>query len=183
MLDHNLLLDGEIQNKMKRLFRSNSCKIDNYNFPLDYVPMLKPKLHGSIPSPMNLGLKCNKNNIKLDTLKLEEVLEYNSDIEVYYNRSKNNLKFETKLVRSNQKFKTNKNLLEALKESPQGKQIFSNSPKKISIKSLKVEDFKLDDGEIEFLGNKIISSPKKSSILNHLERKISTAEDFFFKNS
>lgn len=184
MLSHKLLNEGDIQDKRRKLYRSNSCRIDNYNFPLDFVPQLRPKLHGSIPSPMNLGLKCNKNNFKLDTLKLDEVLEYNSDIEIYYNRSKNNLKFETKLLRSSQKFKTNKNLLEALKESPQGKQIFSNSPKKISIKSLKVEDFKLDDGEIEFLGNKTISnSPKKSSILNHLERKISTVEDYFFKNS
>ena len=112
MLAHKLLNEGEIQDKVRKLYRSNSCRIDNYNFPSDFVPQLRPKLHGSIPSPMNLGLKCNKNNIKLDTLKLDEVLEYNSDIEIYYNRSKVNLKFETKLQRSSQKFKTNKNLLE-----------------------------------------------------------------------
>jgi hypothetical protein len=179
-----MIKEGYIKDNMKRFFRSNSCRIDNYNFPLEFVPKLKPKLHGSIPSPMNLGLKCNKNNIKLDKLKLDDILEYNTDVEAYYNKTKDELNLGP-FNRSNRKFKTNKNLLESVKESLDQKQNYSKSPpKKISIRALKMVELNLDEGEIEFLGTKSIStSPKKSSILTHLERKISTAEEYFFKNN
>ncbi len=179
-----MINEGYIQENMKRFMRSNSCRIDNYNFPLEFVPKLKPKLHGSIPSPMNLGLKCNKNTIKLETLKLNDILEYNSDVEIYYNKSKEELQLGP-FIRSNHKFKTNKNLLESVKESLEQKQNHSKSPpKEMSIRALKMEELNLDDGEIIFLGSKSITiSPKKSSILTHLERKISTAEDYFLKNN
>ena len=184
MLTHKLINEGSIQENIRKFFRSNSCRVDNYHFPLDFVPKLKPKLHGSIPSPMNLGLKCNKMNFKLDKLKLEDTLEYNSDIEIYYNKSKDNLQFDT-FIRPNQKFKTNKNLLGTISEAQEQKTTYSKSPpKKVSIRALKVDELKLEDNEIDFLGTKSISySPKRVSILTHMERRISCAEEYIIQNS
>ena len=181
MLSQNILLEDDecIQTKMRRLFRSNSYNIKDHHFPLDFVPKLKPKFQVNIPSPMNLGLKCTKLHIKLDKLNFDDAMEYYSDIELYLNKPKKNL---DRVVRTTQRFQTNKNLNGLLPESPDAKTDYSKSPiKKVSIRQFKIEELKLDDGEIDFLGTKSIShSPKKTSILDHLERKISTIEDSLY---
>jgi hypothetical protein len=71
------------------------------------------------------------------------------------------------------------NLLDLLGDSPDLKK--SNSPnKKISLRPFKIEDIKFDE-ETDVLGNKSKScSPKRMSILNHLERKASDNEGFIF---
>jgi hypothetical protein len=183
MITHELINEGSIEDNMHKFFRRNSCRVDNYHYPLDFVPKLKPKHHGSIPSPMNLGLKSNKSNIKIDKLKLKDTLEYNSDVDIYYNRSKYKLELD-KFIRPNQKFKTNKNLIETISEIKE-KTIHSKSPpKKVSIRALKVEELNFEDNEIDFLGTKSISySPKRVSILTHMERRISCAEEYIIQNS
>ncbi len=68
--------DEELIENIHNMYRSYSCRgAESIIFPLDFVPKLKPKLHGTIPSPMNLGIKCNKLHIKLDELKFEGALE------------------------------------------------------------------------------------------------------------
>jgi hypothetical protein len=68
--------DDEIIANIQNMYRSYSCRgAESIIFPLDFVPKLKPKLHGTLPSPMNLGIKCNKLYIKLDDLKIEGGLE------------------------------------------------------------------------------------------------------------
>ena len=68
--------DYEIIENIQNMNRRYSCRgAETIIFPLDFVPRLKPKLHGTLPSPINLGIKCNKLNIKLDELKLEGALE------------------------------------------------------------------------------------------------------------
>jgi hypothetical protein len=68
--------DDEIIMNIQKMFRSYSCRgAETIIFPLDFVPKLKPKLHGTLPSPMNLGIKCNKIKLKLDDLKIEGGLE------------------------------------------------------------------------------------------------------------
>jgi hypothetical protein len=69
-------------------------------------------------------------HLNIDQLKLEETIEYSSDIEIYYNKTKDILKYDN--LRSNQKFKTNKNLLETIADSPEQKTHFSKSPRKKS---------------------------------------------------
>lgn len=89
------------------------------------------------------------------------------------------------MVKSQAKFRTNKNLKEFLfPDSPDNKTDHSNSPKKkICLRPFKIEEIKLDD-DAQMLGNKSKScSPRKTSILNHLERKLSDCEGFIFLNN
>ena len=68
--------DEDIINTIKNIYRSNSCRGNEMIFfPMDFVPKLKPKIHGTLPSPMNLGLKCNKLHIQLEKLALEGGIE------------------------------------------------------------------------------------------------------------
>lgn len=69
-------IDEEIITNIQNMYRSYSCRgAETIIFPLDFVPRLKPKLHGTLPSPMTLGIKCNKLHIKLDELKMDGTLE------------------------------------------------------------------------------------------------------------
>jgi hypothetical protein len=62
--------DDEILLNLQSMYRSYSCRgVESFIFPLEFVPRLKPKLHGALPSPMNLGIKCSKN--KIDDIKFE----------------------------------------------------------------------------------------------------------------
>jgi hypothetical protein len=68
--------DDEIIENIQNMYRSYSCRgAESIIFPLDFVPRLKPKLHGTLPSPMNLGIKCNKLHIKLEEIKIDGALE------------------------------------------------------------------------------------------------------------
>jgi hypothetical protein len=67
--------DDEIITNIQNMYRSFSCKgVETILFPLDFVPRLKPKMHGTLPSPMNLGIKCNKTKF-MDDFKIESGLE------------------------------------------------------------------------------------------------------------
>ncbi len=69
--------DDEIISNIHNMFRSYSVRgNETILFPLDFVPRPKPKLHGTLPTPMNLGLKCNKTINRLEEIKLEGGLEY-----------------------------------------------------------------------------------------------------------
>ncbi len=69
--------DDEILTNLQKMYRSYSCRsAESFIFPIEFVPRLKPKLHGTLPSPMNLGIKCNKVFYKLDDLQFESGLEY-----------------------------------------------------------------------------------------------------------
>ena len=107
---------------------------------------------------------------------------YNSDIENYFHKSKPNLK----AIRNdkNLKFKTNKNLVSVVGNIDNTQNNNSSSPaKKVSLRQFKLEDFNLVDEVVLSLEKQTNISPnRKTSILNHMERKISMGEDMMLNN-
>jgi hypothetical protein len=66
------IIEDEFCINLQNLYRSNSCRVPlNFEFPLDFVPKLKPKIGHLIPSPMHLGAKA-KNLLKLEEFNLDD---------------------------------------------------------------------------------------------------------------
>jgi len=105
---------------------------EKIQFPLDFVPKLKPKVVHLIPSPMLLGAKCTK-GMKLEEFNLGDNIGYNSDSQMMESKVCN----PVELLSSNNKLQVKRSVLRFVTNRHDNKPVSFSDQKELTIPSPK----------------------------------------------